>query len=241
MAIQTIPNLKTQINTLIPDNASGQISPADIRTNLIDAADSLAPVDHTHTNAEVNTSIAASPAASATAMGLGTGDSVTFTSVTASGVGIASAGSVTCGSDSAFGVTLRSAIYSPSNGEINFRNWANSDFSNISAKDITASGAVTAADYKYSSATFVTEATTARTLTNADHGKTILCTNASAVAITVPTGLVANFWCSIVQIGAGTVTFSGAATLNTAGSLSTSAQFASLSLANYGTADTYLV
>jgi ethanolamine utilization microcompartment shell protein EutS len=89
MSIKSIPDLKTQINTLLFDNSSGAISASDVRTNMIDAADSLAPVDHTHTNAEVNTSIAASPATSATAMGLGTGNTPTFAGLKTTGnVGI---------------------------------------------------------------------------------------------------------------------------------------------------------
>ena len=56
---------------------------------MLDAADSLAPVDHTHTNAEVNTSIATNPAASATAMGLGTGNTPTLAGLNTTGnVGI---------------------------------------------------------------------------------------------------------------------------------------------------------
>jgi hypothetical protein len=89
MSFKSIPNLKTQINTLLPDNSTAAISAADVRTNMLDAADSLAPVDHTHTNAEVNTSIATNPAASATAMGLGTANTPTFAGLKATGnVGI---------------------------------------------------------------------------------------------------------------------------------------------------------
>jgi hypothetical protein len=89
MSFKSIPNLKTQINTLLPDNSTAAISAADVRTNMLDAADSLAPVDHTHTNAEVNTSIATNPAASATAMGLGTANTPTFAGLKTTGrVGI---------------------------------------------------------------------------------------------------------------------------------------------------------
>mgnify|MGYP003630302179 CR=1 FL=1 len=98
--------------------------------------------------------------------------------------------------------------------------------------------------YKYNAAHFVAETTTSRTLTDADSGLTILCSNGSAVTITVGSALETNFWCNIVQIGAGVVTLdddSGATTLNTAGDLFTAGQFTSLNMANYGTTDTYLV
>ena len=110
--------------------------------------------------------------------------------------------------------------------------------------DLTASGTVQAAQYKYDANTFVTESTTSRTLTSDDHGKTILCTNASAVSIDVVSGLPDYFWCSVIQLGTGTVTLtdgSSSTDLFTAGSLATSAQYGGLSVANYGTTDTYLV
>ena len=109
-----------------------------LNTPVADALAAKAPkADPTFTGTVSATNLTASGTVTATG-------GATFAHVTASGGGIGAAGSVTCGSNAAFGVTLRSAIYSPSNGEMNFRNWANSDFSNISAKDITASGTVTA-------------------------------------------------------------------------------------------------
>ena len=110
--------------------------------------------------------------------------------------------------------------------------------------NLVAGGSVTAAQFKYDANAFVTESTTARTLTIADHGKTILCTNASAVSIDVVSGLPDYFWCSVIQLGTGTVTLtdgSSSTDLFTAGSLATSAQYGGLSVANYGTTDTYLV
>jgi hypothetical protein len=95
MSIKSIPDLKTQINTLLPDNSAGAISAADVRTNMIDAADSLAPVDHKHSNAEINTAIAASPATSATAMGLGTASQPTHAGLHVTGVLNAGAATIT--------------------------------------------------------------------------------------------------------------------------------------------------
>jgi hypothetical protein len=52
----------------------------------------------------------------------------------------------------------------------------------------------------------VADATTARTLSNDDNGRTIVFSNGSAVSVTVPAGLVSGFTCELVQAGAGAVT-----------------------------------
>jgi hypothetical protein len=54
--------------------------------------------------------------------------------------------------------------------------------------------------------TLITYTGTARSLASTDHGNIVRCTNASAVAITVPSGLPAGFSCLLVQGGAGVVT-----------------------------------
>lgn len=57
---------------------------------------------------------------------------------------------------------------------------------------------------------------TTYSLTVADRGKLITLSNASAIALTVPTGLGAGYSCTIVQKGAGviTVTASGTTIVN---------------------------
>ena len=55
----------------------------------------------------------------------------------------------------------------------------------------------------------VTDATTARVLSNTDHGKFIRFTSGSAVAISVPASLRADFVCRAIQDGAGRLTFTG--------------------------------
>ena len=55
----------------------------------------------------------------------------------------------------------------------------------------------------------VSETTTARTLSDSDNGKVIVCSNAGQVIITVPAGLTSGFSCTITQGGAGTVTIAG--------------------------------
>jgi len=60
----------------------------------------------------------------------------------------------------------------------------------------------------YSPAFFTTvaESSTTRTLSNSDNGKVIVCSNSSAVTITIPSGLTAGFYCKLVQLGTGKVT-----------------------------------
>lgn len=78
----------------------------------------------------------------------------------------------------------------------------------------------------------VTEAGISRTLSAVDNGKVIYCTNGSAVTITCATGLPVGFSCTVIQGGAGKVTFAaGAATLNAySGLLSTIGQYAMASV-----------
>ena len=55
----------------------------------------------------------------------------------------------------------------------------------------------------------VSETTTARTLSNSDNGKVIVCSNAGQIIVTIPSGLTSGFNCTITQGGAGTVTIAG--------------------------------
>lgn len=65
----------------------------------------------------------------------------------------------------------------------------------------------------------VTDATTARVLTDADHGKFLRFTNNAAVAVSVPASLRADFCCRLIQDGNGKVTLTGTggATVRTKG------------------------
>lgn len=53
---------------------------------------------------------------------------------------------------------------------------------------------------------------TAYTLVASDAGKVVVCDNASAIALTVPSGLGAGFTCSVIQKGAGEITFTASST-----------------------------
>ena len=70
-------------------------------------------------------------------------------------------------------------------------------------------------------------------LTAADNGKIIQSTSASAITVTLPTGLPTGFNCTIVQMGAGQITFSGTY-LNRSGFTKTASQYAVVSIMHLG-------
>jgi hypothetical protein len=73
---------------------------------------------------------------------------------------------------------------------------------------------------------------TTDTILSTDNGKTLIYTNAAAVAVTLPDGLPADFQCTVMQYGAGAVTVTPATdTVNGAGTgVSPAAQYGSLYL-----------
>jgi hypothetical protein len=76
---------------------------------------------------------------------------------------------------------------------------------------------------------------TTYTLLSSDNGKVLTFNNASAITLTVPTGLGAGFNCLVVQIGAGQVTFSASSTTinNRSGYTKTAGQYATATIAAY--------
>jgi len=110
----------------------------------------------------------------------------------------------------------------------------------LSNTDIAGLGtAATSASTDFSPAFFstVSESTTARTLSNSDNGKVIVCTNASATEITIPSGLTSGFGCTVVQSGAGLVSIvgSGATVSGIGGKVATNGQYAALNVVPIGT------
>ena len=77
------------------------------------------------------------------------------------------------------------------------------DLSHTSGKIISAGYAISAV---------VTESGTSRTLADSDNGKVIVCTNGSATTITVPASLATGFAVTVIQTGAGQITFSASST-----------------------------
>ena len=70
-------------------------------------------------------------------------------------------------------------------------------------------------------------------ITAADNGKVIQSTSASAITVTIPTGLPTGFNCTVVQMGAGQITFSGTY-VNRTGFTKTASQYAVVSILHLG-------
>ena len=94
--------------------------------------------------------------------------------------------------------------------------------------------------YQAGAGNVITDASTARTLSDSDNGKTIRFTSGSAVNVTINTGLTAGFGCVIIQDGGGAVNVNnGTATKQSRGSLySTNGQYAKIEV-RYGAANTH--
>ena len=126
----------------------------------------------------------------------------------------------------------------------------NVDVANLAGTALTANGVALDVDLAaVHTADFITDATTARTLTSTDAGKTILFTSASATVVTVdastdfPVGtrvdIVAN-GAGALTVTASTATVTGAATSTTSGSFTIGAQYSAATLLCVAT-DTYLL
>lgn len=70
-------------------------------------------------------------------------------------------------------------------------------------------------------------------LTSSDNGKVIQSTSAGAITITIPSGLPAGFNCTVVQMGAGQITFAGTY-LNRGNFTKTASQYAIVSILHMG-------
>ena len=79
----------------------------------------------------------------------------------------------------------------------------------------------------------ITSVSTNYPLTAADNGKVIQSTSASAITITIPSNLPAGFNCTVVQMGAGQITFAGTY-LNRGNFTKTASQYAIVSILHMG-------
>ena len=70
-------------------------------------------------------------------------------------------------------------------------------------------------------------------ITAADNGKVIQSTSASAITVTIPAGLPTGFNCTVVQMGAGQITFSGTY-LNRTGFTKSASQYSLVSILHLG-------
>lgn len=98
------------------------------------------------------------------------------------------------------------------------------------------------ANYSPAFFTIVSETTTARTLSDSDNGKVIVCSNSAATTVTIPSGLTSGFGCTIVQNGTGVVSIegSGASVYGFDSKTATAGQYGSINVYNTGT-NTYVL
>lgn len=106
-----------------------------------------------------------------------------------------------------------------------------------SAGNISTTGAITGGNSDTSSisgfSANITSVAANYPLTAADNGKVIQATSASAITITIPSGLPAGFNCTVVQMGAGQITFSGTY-INRGNFTKTASQYAIVSILHMG-------
>jgi hypothetical protein len=105
------------------------------------------------------------------------------------------------------------------------------------AGNISTTGALTGGNSNTSTisgfAANVTTISGAYSITAADNGKILQSSSPSAITITIPTGLPTGFNCTIVQMGAGQLTFSGTY-LNRGSFTKTASQYAVVSIIHFG-------
>lgn len=105
-------------------------------------------------------------------------------------------------------------------------------FTGIFSNKITADAGIA-----LSSGSINNQTGTTYTLVAADNGEFVVCDNASAITVTVPSGLPLGFSCSIVQKGAGQVSLSASGTTLrlVASQNKTAAQYAVMTLLSHVT------
>lgn len=84
-----------------------------------------------------------------------------------------------------------------------------------------------------------TQTGTTYTIDATDNGKVIQTTGASAITITIPAGLPTGFNCTVIQMGAGQITFSGTY-FNRTGFTKSASQYSVMSFLNLGS-NNYIV
>lgn len=105
------------------------------------------------------------------------------------------------------------------------------------AGNISTTGAITGGNSNTSSisgfSANVTSISNSYNLSASDNGKIIQSTSASALTVTIPAGLPTGFNCTIAQMGAGQITFSGTY-LNRGGFTKSASQYAVVSVIHLG-------
>ena len=117
--------------------------------------------------------------------------------------------------------------------------WIRSSSNNISytAGNVSTTGALTGGNSDTSSisgfSANITSVAANYPLAASDNGKVIQSTSATAITITIPSGLPAGFNCTVVQMGAGQITFTGTY-FNRGNFNKTASQYAIVSILHLG-------
>lgn len=156
---------------------------------ITDVSDTTGSAQGTTKKVTVANLVAASPVQSVA----GRTGSVTLSNTDISGLGTAATTDSTAYATAAQGATADTALQSVSAGDLTDGNFDGTSILGFDASINDQTG-------------------TAYTLLASDNGKVVVLDNASAVTVTVPSGLGAGFNCSFVQKGAGQVTFTASST-----------------------------
>jgi hypothetical protein len=132
------------------------------------------------------------------------------------------------GASGTWGVSVTGNAATVTNGVVTTSSYANPSWiTSLATSKLTGTvaitqggtGATTGSGAVTNLTTVEARSGTAITLTSADSGKILRTTEASAITVTIPTGLAANFSVMIIQGGAGAITFSGGSTIQSFGGL----------------------
>ena len=152
----------------------------------------------------------ANPTLTTPSLGVASGTSLSLTSTTA-GTSTSTGALIVSGGAGIAGQIFAGGIQ---NTPIGNSTASSGSFTTIVASgNITATGSLTGGNSSTSNisgfAANVVSISANYNITSADNGKVIQSTSASAINIAIPTGLPTGFNCTIVQMGAGQITFTG--------------------------------
>ena len=170
----------------------------------------------------------ANPTLTTPSLGVASGTSLSLTSTTA-GTSTSTGALIVSG-----GAGIAGQIFA---GGIQNTPIGNSTTSSGAFTNLSASGALTGGNSSTSNisgfAANVASISANYSITSADNGKVLQSTSATAISIAIPTGLPIGFNCTIVQMGAGQITFTGTY-LNRGGFTKSASQYSVISILHLG-------
>ena len=170
----------------------------------------------------------ANPTLTTPSLGVASGTSLSLTSTTA-GTSTSTGALIVSG-----GAGIAGQIFA---GGIQNTPIGNSTTSSGAFTNLSASGALTGGNSSTSNisgfAANVASISANYSITSADNGKVLQSTSATAISIAIPTGLPTGFNCTIVQMGAGQITFTGTY-LNRGGFTKSASQYSVISILHLG-------